>query len=369
MALTKTKYTKVFTTDSGRFRAEVWDNRAKRNRVATHPTLKAALAWQRDTAAAVATGTLTTPASATVREVYAQWLDLAERGVARARGGALYKPGVIVSYRQAFTGRLLAAFGARKVAELRRRDVQAYVDELVAEGLAAQTIRNMVTALRVVLNHAAERELILVNPVIGVRLPSGGETRDNIVAPAEAERLLGLLANEQDRAIYATAFYAGLRRGELMALRWDSVHFASRTLLVNPSRGSYDPRARQFVAPKSKRGSRRIGMPARLIPYLEAIHDGQPPAALVFPSAAGTPFQARELARRARDAWGDDHIGLHVARHTFASIAIAAGANLKAVSEAMGHSGIQITVDRYGHLLPGSQAVMTGLLDDYLDAA
>lgn len=63
-----------------------------------------------------------------------------------------------------------------------------------------------------------------------------------------------------------------------------------------------------------------------------------------------------------------NHIGLHEARHTFASYLIAAGANPKAISEVMGHTGIAITLDRYGHLLPGSIDEMTARLDTFLDS-
>jgi integrase len=59
-------------------------------------------------------------------------------------------------------------------------------------------------------------------------------------------------------------------------------------------------------------------------------------------------------------------LGLHEARHTFASLLIAAGANAKAITTYMGHASIRITFDRYGHLMPGSEAEVAGLLDDYL---
>jgi integrase len=62
-------------------------------------------------------------------------------------------------------------------------------------------------------------------------------------------------------------------------------------------------------------------------------------------------------------------IGLHEFRHTFASFMIAAGVNAKALSKYMGHSSITITLDRYGHLMPGSEGEAAGLLDAYLEAA
>jgi integrase len=75
------------------------------------------------------------------------------------------------------------------------------------------------------------------------------------------------------------------------------------------------------------------------------------------------------LQRRADKAWvGFERITPHECRHTFASLMIAANVNAKALSTFMGHANIGITLDRYGHLMPGSEAEAAGLLDTYLDA-
>ncbi len=78
------------------------------------------------------------------------------------------------------------------------------------------------------------------------------------------------------------------------------------------------------------------------------------------------------LQQRADEAWeeaGLQRLTLHECRHTFASLMIAAGVDAKALSTYMGHANIAITLDRYGHLMPGNEAEAAGLLDTYLDAA
>ena len=78
------------------------------------------------------------------------------------------------------------------------------------------------------------------------------------------------------------------------------------------------------------------------------------------------------LQRRADEAWAEaglERITPHACRHTFASLMIAAGVNAKALSTFMGHTNISITLDRYGHLMPGSEEEAAGLLDAYLDGA
>jgi integrase len=84
----------------------------------------------------------------------------------------------------------------------------------------------------------------------------------------------------------------------------------------------------------------------------------------------GQPFDDEAARNRARDVWIEaklEPIGLHEARHTAASVMIAAGVNVKALSEFLGHSSITTTLDRYGNLLPGSVAEAATLLDAFLN--
>ena len=82
------------------------------------------------------------------------------------------------------------------------------------------------------------------------------------------------------------------------------------------------------------------------------------------------PFRGETLLSRAYARWADarlERLTLHNCRHTYASLMIAAGTNAKALSSYMGHSSIQVTFDRYGHLMPGNEEQAAGLLDAYLD--
>jgi integrase len=78
------------------------------------------------------------------------------------------------------------------------------------------------------------------------------------------------------------------------------------------------------------------------------------------------PDKAQDRADAAWKAAGLDRITFHTARHTFASLLIAAGANAKAITVYMGHSSVKTTFDLYGHMLPGNEAESAGLLDAYL---
>jgi integrase len=169
-----------------------------------------------------------------------------------------------------------------------------------------------------------------------------------------------------ERALWATAFYAGLRRGELMALRWQEVDFEQHLIRVERA---WDLRE----GPKSRAGKRSVPVTSRLREQLieHRLRDGRS-AGLVFGRSATSPFEPVTVAARARRAWqkaGLEPITLHEARHTFASLMIAAGVNAKALSTYLGHASITITLDRYGHSLPGNEDEAADLLERYLRSA
>ena len=175
-------------------------------------------------------------------------------------------------------------------------------------------------------------------------------------------------APDRDRAVWATALYAGLRRGELMALRWTDIDLKAGTIDVQRSWDLDE----QAPADTKNRNRRRVPIIATLREHLAQERLRQPPGVeLCFGLAPNRPFRADRLQERADEAWKAaklERLTLHDCRHTFASLAIAAGVNAKALSTYMGHSGVSITLDRYGHLMPGNEAEAASLLDAYLQS-
>ena len=100
------------------------------------------------------------------------------------------------------------------------------------------------------------------------------------------------------------------------------------------------------------------------------LRTGRDGDALVFGATGERPFEPSTVRRRALAAWahaGLAPIGLHEARHSYASLLIAAGVNAKAISTYMGHSSVTITYDRYGHLMPGNEEEAAAMADGYLE--
>ena len=348
------------------YEAWVWSPRDRKKIRETHATLAAAKAWRADAAVALRKGTLRAVPTATVREAAEAWLDGARSGAIRTRSGDPYKPSALRGYEAALRQRVLPELGGARLAKVRRADVQDLADRMLAEGLDPSTIRNALMPLRAIYRRALSRGEVGVNPTANLELPAVRGKRDRIASPEEAATLLAALP-KRDRAVWATALYAGLRRGELQALRWSDVDLASGVIRVERA---WDDKAHELVAPKTEAWIRTVPIAAVLRDHLDEhkIASGRSDG-LAFGADADRPFAPAGLWRRARTAWrraGLDPIGLHEARHTFASLMIAAGVNAKALASYLGHSSVTITYDRYGHLMPGNEEEAASLLDAYL---
>ncbi len=226
---------------------------------------------------------------------------------------------------------------------------------------------------------------VAANTCDGLELAAVRGRRERIASPVEAEALIAVIP-AQDRAIWATAMYGGLRRGELQALRTKRIDLATGVIQVEKG---WDEREGE-IALKSRAGRRKVPITATLRDFLleHRLQVARGDDDLAFGRSASAPFDGKAVQERADKAWGAANrreraaageegrepnllarITLHECRHTFASLMIAAGVNAKALQTYMGHSSVAVTLDRYGHLMPGTEAEAASLLDAYLTAA
>lgn len=328
------------------------------------PTMAAAKAWRADALSALNRGQLRAPTRTSVRELADEWLAGARDGTVRSRNGRPYKPSALRGYDRVLRLRVLPALGEHRLSDVRRLDVQDLVDRMLRDGHSASTINNTLDPLRAIFRYALRRELVAVNPCADLDVPRPTGRRERIASPAEARALIDALP-DSERALWATAFYAGLRRGELRALRWSDVDLPARELRV---RRGWDDHEGEVEA-KTHAGRRTVPLVGVLTPELAAqkLRTGRDDDDLVFGVSADEPFEPSTVRRRALAAWKDRQpIGLHEARHTFASTLIAAGVNAKAITEAMGHASVTMTFDRYGHLMPDGRDEARSRVDAYL---
>lgn len=354
---------------TGGFEASAYSPRDGKKLYKTFPREAEAKSWRADAKRSLDRGSLRAPNGKTLAAAAAAWIEGAERAEIRNRSGHRYKPSTLRGYRQALTEQILPAIGTMKLNAVATADLQALVDRWRGEGQAPSTIRNSIKPLQAIYRRARAREGVSVNPTRDLELPAPDSREVEILAPDIAAGLIEALPVD-DRGIWATALYAGLRYGELRALRWGAVDLLAGTIRV---RESWDPAAGS-IAPKTRTSRRSTPVPEVL---RELLNDRRSHAvqcaedALVFAGADGLPFHAASLYRRADRAWSAaglaDRLRLHQARHTYASFMIAAGVNAKALATFMGHSSIKVTFDLYGHLMPGTEAEAAALLDAFLD--
>lgn len=287
-------------------------------------------------------------------------------GGARTRSGDAYKPRVVRDYRDALEAYALPVLGELRLDEVTLRDVQAIADRLLAAGRAPSSVRNAVMPLRVLYRRALRDGHVASSPCDHLELPAVRGKRERIASPAEAEKLLAALT-PRDRALWGCAFYAGLRLGEIQALRRPDVDLGAGIIHV---RHGWD-RLEGLIEPKSRAGVREVIITAGLRDYLTE-HLMTRSSGFVFGASPSRPFTESAVRNRTQRAWrkaGLTRITLHEARHTCASIFIAAGMNPKALSEMLGHSDISTTFNIYGHLMPGARDEARELVDAYLERA
>jgi integrase len=264
--------------------------------------------------------------------------------------------------------RVLDDLGGEPLEDIRRADLQQLIEQLIGDGHAASTIQATIIPIRAIFRREVALGRIQVNPTSGLQVPAIRGGRDRIASPEEAAELLEAVPVE-DRAVWATAMFAGLRRGELKALRDDAVDLAAGVIHVV---AGWDDKEGEIETKGRRR--RRVPIPAVLRDQLveQRMRTGRSGRDLVFGTTPSSPFPPGRLTARADAAWKTaklDRITLHECRHTFASLMIAAGVNAKALSTYMGHADIATTFNKYGHLMPGNEDEAAGLLDAYLERA
>lgn len=361
-----TDMSKACKSCNASYRAAAYDRKLGKQRKAKWTqSLPQARADRVELQQGINTNALAAPNSVSFREAAEDFIAKAGTGEIRNRSRKVFKPSVVRSYQASLRLHVLPTIGAAKLSEIQRRDLQDLIDRMELKH-SASTIRNAINPIRAIYRHAFARDLVKINPTIGLEMPAVDSRRERIASVAEAKDLLSVLKPE-DRPVWATAFYAGLRLGELRALRWENVDLDANVIHV---RESMDHKTTQRIDPKSKAGFRKVPVIPILKVYLlnqRMATDGD----LVFPGSVAKHFNPSGLYQRSYRRWDKTDrtkIGLHECRHTFASLMIAAGVNIKAISVYMGHSSVAITLDLYGHLLPDDLETNGKLLNAFLEA-
>ena len=280
------------------------------------------------------------------------------------------------------TGRryLIPAFGTKDIREITRDDVKCLVQTLLAtpgragKGLAWGTLKACLAPLREMFNHAVEDGHVPANPAVRILRQTRKDAQSR--RPPEAEfltreevaQLVAACAETCPRFHPFVLLLArtGMRLGEALGLEWGDIDFAARFAEVR--RSIVEGR---IETPKSGK-TRRVDLSLHLTDTLRGLRVEQRKAALrtgtavperLFLGIDADNFRHREW-RRILERAGLRHVPIKALRHTFASLMIAQDENLAYVRDQLGHSSIQVTVDVYGHLVPGGNRAAVDRLDE-----
>jgi integrase len=271
---------------------------------------------------------------------------------------------------------LIPALGSLPLSALQPQHIQKYYAEALESGrrdgkggLSARTVHHHHRVLFEALRHAVKHGIIVRNPADAVDPPRPQNKEITMMGPSDVRLLLDAAKPTPYYVAFFTAVYTGLRRGELLGLRWCDVDLDLATLSIMQTLQQLRNRQYVFREPKSRRGRRQIALSPSLAVLLREHRATQEeaqkllgkalaPSDLVFSHPDGTPLRPDSVTRtfhRMVRALGLDGIRFHDLRHAHATIMLRQGVHPKIVSERLGHSTVAITLDTYSHVLPGLQ--------------
>jgi integrase len=277
------------------------------------------------------------------------------------------KPKTQASYESILRRRILPRFAGARIAAIEQVDVRRFVAELAEAGDEPGTIRNTFNVLRLVFATAVGSGSIRTNPCQGVRMPKSRRQEMLFLDPKQLLALADAITPRY-RALVLLAGYTGLRAGEIGALRVGRVDLLRGALEVRESLA--DVKGKLIFGTTKTHSNRTVRLPRFLCDALTDHLADYPPVGdgLVFTSPTGSPlrhnlFYARHFKPAIARAALPDALRFHDLRHTCAAMLIAQGAHPKAIMERLGHSSIEVTLDRYGHLFPSLDAALTDGLE------
>jgi len=269
---------------------------------------------------------------------------------------------------------LIPSLGNILLTALKPEHLLSYYNDRRAAGLSGRTIHHHHVTLHGALKCACKWGLIAHNPADSVDPPHFDKPEMHTIAEADLQRFLDAAKQTEYYPLFYLALFTGMRRSELLALRWADVDLLMCQAHVTRSLHHLRTGETVIRQPKTAKSRRMVALSPSTCQVLqeyrakqesERLHDGKllQKDDLIFPWMPDTVTHAwLKVARRV----GLKDINLHSARHSHASLLLKQGVHPKIVQERLGHSSIQVTLDTYSHVAPGLQEAAARGFDDFV---
>jgi integrase len=264
---------------------------------------------------------------------------------------------------------LKPTLGPVRLKDLTSAHLQALYRQKTEDGLSPRTVEYIHSTARKALAKAEEWDLVRKNVARYARPPAKEHKEHHTLTVPQSKAFFAAAAGDRLEALYVLVLTTGLRRGELLGLKWADMDLEKTALSVNRSMDTlYGPPEEK--APKRQSSRRTVLLVLEAVAALRLHRRRQAeerlaagPAwreqDLVFPTRLGTPMLGDHLLKRnlrpLLEKAGLPPLTFHELRHTFATFHLASGGKPKVIQEILGHSSIKTTMDTYSHVIPGMQ--------------
>ena len=293
------------------------------------------------------------------------------------------------SYSYIVEGHLIPSLGKVVLSDLQPQDIQRYYAEKLNKGrtdgkggLSGRSVVYHHRILSKALDYAVKMGVVVRNVANLVEPPRVKKVTMNTLSTEEVTRFLEAAKETDYYVFFATLLYTGLRRGELLALRWRNLDLIKGNLTVVETAYKLGNGDYIIKEPKTAHSRRSVTLSTSLIELFRAYRIDQELLRIqlgvslnaddfVFIRPDGSPLNPSAVSlafRRITHKAGLKDIRIHDLRHTHATLMLQAGVNPKVVSERLGHASISITLDIYSHVLPGMQEAAAEKFDKLFEA-
>lgn len=239
----------------------------------------------------------------------------------------------------------------KKLSKIKTSDLQNLVNQYIDADHIDSAQKARMTLVQI-FRQAQENELIYKNVAEFIKVPKKHKRPKRALTEDEVTRITSTDCGEQDKVFVYIALYAGLRRGEALALTWKDVNLKERTITVHQSlifKGN-ESEIKDF--PKSDSGNRTIPIPDKLYKCLAEYKLSSKNIYLFHTQNNGLPTKSyfRKMWERIVCDSGCDEVTPHLLRHTYATNLVKAGVDIKTAQKLLGHASVQLTLDIYTHI-------------------